>query len=83
MVDVTLTRPVSHARSMCTGISKLLLPLLNQQEVGRIVEIIDNHKLFCSRTVEIDAFLASFDKSKGITSCRRQFPEGYVFRSRA
>ena len=62
---------------------ELLLPLLNQQEVGRIVEITDNYKLFCSRAVEIDAFLASFDKSKGITSCRRQFPEGYVFRSRA
>ena len=63
--------------------TELLLPLLNQQEVGRIVEITDNYKLFWSRAVEIDAFLASFDKSKGITSCRRQFPEGYVFRSRA
>ena len=61
----------------------IILPLLNQQEVGRVVEITDNHKLFWSRAVEIDAFLASFDKSKGITSCRRRFPEGYVLRSRA
>ena len=40
--------------------TELLLPLLNQQEVGRIVEITDNYKLFWSRAVEIDAFLASW-----------------------
>ena len=53
--------------------------MLNQQEVQRVVVITDNHKLFWPCAVETDAFSASFDKSKGLTYCRRQFPEGYVF----
>ena len=37
-----------------------------------------SHELFWPRAIETDAFPASFGKSKGLTSCRRQFPEGYV-----
>ena len=50
------------------GRHELLLQLLNQQEVGRVVVIYDNHKLFRPRAVETDAFSASFVKSKGLTS---------------
>ena len=61
------------------GPHELLSPLLNQQEVECVVVISDNHKLFWPRAVETDAFPANFDKSKGLTSCRRQFPESHVF----
>ena len=59
------------------GPHELLSPLLNQQEVECVVVISDNHKLFWPRAVETDAFPANFDKSKGLTSCRRQFPESF------
>ena len=78
---VTVVATVVITRMITDGIERheFLLPLLNQQEVQRVVVITDNHKLFWPRAVETDAFSASFDKSKGLTSCRRQFPEGYVF----
>ena len=61
------------------GPLELLSPLLNQQEIECVVVISDNHKLFWPRAVETDAFPANFDKSKDLTSCRRQFPESHVF----
>ena len=78
---VTVVATVVITRMITDGIERheLLLPLLNQQEVQRVVVITDNRKLFWPRAVETDAFSASFDKSKGLTSCRRQFPKGYVF----
>ena len=78
---VTVVATVVITRMITDGIERheLLLPLLNQQEVQRVVVITDNHKLFWPRAVETDAFSASFDKSNGLTSCRRQFPKGYVF----
>ena len=59
-----------------TGISLLLL--LKQQVVERVVAITDYHKLFLPLAVETDEFPASFVKSKGLTSYRRQFPAGFV-----
>ena len=73
--DFVITRTITDR----IGRHELLSQLLNQQEVGRVVVIYDNHKLFRPRAVETDAFSASFVKSKGLTSSRRQFPEGYVF----
>ena len=73
--DFVITRTITDR----IGRHELLSQLLNQQEVGRVVVIYDNHKLFRPRAVETDAFSASFFKSKGLTSSRRQFPEGYVF----
>ena len=73
---VTVVASVVITRMITDGIERheLLLSLLNQQEVQRVVVITDNHKLFWPRAVETDAFSESFDKSKGLTSCRRQFP---------
>ena len=73
--DFVITRTITNR----IGRHELLSQLLNQQEVGRVVVMYDNHKLFRPRAVEPDAFSASFVKSKGLTSSRRQFPEGYVF----
>ena len=73
--DFEMTRMITDR----TGRHEFLLSLLNQQEVERVVVITDSHKLFWSCAVETDAFPASFDKSKDLTSCRIQFPQGYVF----
>ena len=61
---VTVVATVVITRMITDGIEchELLLPLLNQQEVQRVVVITDNRKLFWPRAFETDAFSASFDK---------------------
>ena len=69
----------THMLTDRIGRHELLSPLLNLQEVERVIIITGNYKLFWPRAVETDTFHVSCNKSKGLTSCRRQFPEGYDF----
>ena len=50
------------------GRHELLSPLLNLQEVERVVIITGNYKLFWPRAVETDAFHASCNKGPYLLS---------------
>ena len=62
--------------------SDFVIPQMITDQIGRHELLLPLNKIFRPRAVKTDAFPASFDKSKSLTSCRRQFPEG-CFSSRA
>ena len=62
--------------------SDFVIPRIITDRIGRHELLLPLNKIFRPHAVKTDAFPASFDKSKGLTSCRRQFPEG-CFSSRA
>ena len=61
----------------------VVIPRMITDRIGRHELLLPLNKFFRPCAVKTDAFPASFDKSKGLTSCRRQFPEGCFLLSRA
>ena len=62
---------------------RFVIPRMITDRIGLHELLLPLNKFFRPCAVKTDAFPASFDKSKGLTSCRRQFPEGCFLLSRA
>ena len=56
--------------------SDFVIPGMITDRIGRHELLLPLNKIFRPHAVKTDAFPASFDKSKSLTSCRRQSPEG-------